>query len=86
MLILNQLNLAKILNNNGQIIVGYLYDIENNDDYREVYKQELRNIIFNEPEYSYHYVKRMEDLHLNQTSTNHDACLIYTDKTLSKKY
>ena len=72
--------LAQKLNNNGQIVVGYLYDIENEHDYREIYKSSIRDDVFIEPEFSYHYVRRMHDLHCNQESNEHDACLIYTKR------
>lgn len=71
-------NLSQRLSKKGKIIAGYLYDIENEDDDRKIYKQVLRDKAFQEPEYSYQYVKRMRDLHCNQDSTNHDATLIYT--------
>lgn len=74
------INLSKKINKNGQIIVGYLYDSENEDDCREIYKQELRNLVFQEPEYTYYYVKKMHDLQCNYESKNHDACLIYTKR------
>lgn len=73
-------NLSQKLNEDGQIIVGYLYDIENEDDCREIYKQALRDAVFKEPEYSYEYTRKMHDLHCNRKSKNHDACLIYTKK------
>ena len=66
-------NLSQRLSKKGKIIAGYLYDIENEDDDRKIYKQVLRDKAFQEPEYSYQYVKRMRDLHCNQDSTNHGA-------------
>lgn len=69
------IDLSKRLNKNGQIIVGYLYDIENEDDCRK-----MRYLVFQEPEYTYHYVRKMYDLHCNRESENHDACLIYTKR------
>lgn len=72
--------LATKLNKDGNIIVGYLYDIENEEDYRSIYKKEIRDSIFYEPEYSYHFFKKMRDLHCERDSKNHDACLIYTKK------
>lgn len=74
------IDLSKRLSKNGQIVVGYLYDIENENDCREIYKQALRNLVFKGPEYTYHYVRKMHDLHCNRESKNHDACLIYTKK------
>jgi len=73
-------NLSKRLNSNGQIMVGYLYDIENENDDRIIYKQEFRDSIFRESEYSYSYFRKMHDLHCGLESGNHDACLIYTKK------
>lgn len=74
------INLSKRLNKNGQIMAGYLYDIENEEDYREIYQQSSRNLVFQGPEYTYQYIKKLHDLHCNQESENHDACLIYTKK------
>ncbi len=75
------INLSKILNKNGQIVAGYLYDIENGEDSRgEIYQQSLRNLAFQGPEYTYQYTKRMRDIHCDRESENHDACLIYTKK------
>lgn len=73
-------DLSFLLNNDGKIVVGYLYDIENEKDAREIYKSVLRNAIFNENQYTYHYFRRMHDLHCNQKSESHDATLIYTKK------
>lgn len=73
-------SLSQRLSKNGEIVAGYLYDIENEDDYREIYKHSLRDSVFQEPEYSYHYVRKMRDLHRNEYSKNHDAVLIYTKK------
>lgn len=73
-------NLSLRLNKEGKIVAGYLYDIENEEDDREIYKQALRDKIFKEPEYSYQYVRKMRDLHKNEHSKNHDAVLVYTKK------
>lgn len=73
-------NLSQRLNQNGQIMVGYLYDIENENDFRNIYKKSLRDYVFKEDKYTYYYVKKMHDLHCNTESNNHDACLIYTKK------
>lgn len=73
-------NLSLRLNKEGKIVAGYLYDIENEEDDREIYKQALRDKIFKEPEYSYQYVRKMRDLHKNEHSMNHDAVLVYTKK------
>lgn len=73
-------NLSQKLNENGQIVVGYLYDIENEEDDREIYISKLRDAVFTAPQFTYHYFKRIRDLHCNQESNNHDACLIYTKK------
>ena len=35
--------LSKNLNINGNIVVGYLYDIENEDDAGDIYKQQIIN-------------------------------------------
>lgn len=72
--------LSKKLNINGNIVVGYLYDIENENDVRDIYKQQIRDCIFTEPEYSYYYFRKMHDLHCNRETDNHDACLVYTKK------
>lgn len=74
------IDLSKRLNKNGQIMAGYLYDIENEADYREIYKQSLRDPVFQGPEYSYQYIQKIDDLAHNRKSGNHDACLIYTKK------
>lgn len=73
-------DLSKMLNKNGKIIVGYLYDIENENDCREIYKQTLRDTVFQGSEYTYYYVKKMHDLQCERESENHDAALIYTKK------
>lgn len=73
-------HLSSKLNKNGQIMAGYLYDIENEVDFRGVYKQRLRDAVFNDPEYTYYYVRRMHDLECDEESQNHDACLIYTKR------
>lgn len=72
--------LSKQLNKDGNIIVGYLYDIENEEDYREIYNKNIREYIFYEAEYNYNYFRKMRDLHCACESPNHDACLIYTKK------
>lgn len=74
------INLSKKLNENGQIMAGYLYDIEGEEDSREIYKQSLRDKEFKKPDFTYQYIKRIHDLHCNQESNNHDACLIYTKR------
>lgn len=70
-------NLSQILNEDGNILVGYLYDIENESDFRDIYKRMVRDSVFSEDNYTYNYFKRMHDLHCMQESSNHDACLIY---------
>lgn len=72
--------LSTKLNKDGNIVVGYLYDIENEEDYRDIYKKDIRDEIFFETEYSYNYFKKMRDFHCGRDSKNHDACLIYTKK------
>ena len=72
--------LAQKLNTNGHIVAGYLYDIEDEEDVRDVYKKAARDSVFKEPEYSYNYFERMHDLHCNQESESHDASLVYTKK------
>lgn len=74
------IDLSTRLNQNGQIAAGYLYDIENEDDVREIYRQSLRNHVFQGEEFSYQYFTRIHDLHCNQESNNHDASLIYTKR------
>lgn len=73
-------SLSTKLKPNGKIVVGYLYDIENENDYREIYKKEKRDSIFNEDNYSYYYFRKMNDLHRDYETSNHDACLVYTKK------
>lgn len=70
--------LSTILNDDGHIMAGYLYDIENEEDAREVYISRLRDAVFKGPNYSYQYVRRIQDLHNESESNNHDACLIYS--------
>ena len=72
--------LSQRLNDNGNIVVGYLYDLENEEDYRDIYKSKIRDLIFAPPEYHYHYFTKMRDLHCDRTTNNHDAILIYTKK------
>lgn len=72
--------LSKKLNKNGNIVVGYLYDIENENDARDIYKKQIRDCMFNEPEYSYNYFRKMNDLHCDRKTDNHDVCLVYTKK------
>ncbi len=69
--------LSTMLTDDGKIMAGYLYDIENENDHRDIYKACLRDAIFTGDNYSYIYVKRMCDLGSHQDSKNHDACLIY---------
>lgn len=71
-------DLSSKINDGGNIVVGYLYDIENEEDGRDIYQSSIRDTVFNEKEYSYEYVKRMRDLHRARPSNNHDAALIYT--------
>lgn len=70
--------LALKLNKNGHIIAGYFYDIENEEDYRDMYNKLLRDKVFNSPSYSYHLFTKMTDLARQKQSYNHDATLIYT--------
>ena len=70
--------LALRLNKDGHIIAGYFYDIENEDDYRDMYNKKLRDKIFNSSSYSYHLFTKMDDLARQKTSSNHDATLVYT--------
>lgn len=72
--------LSTKLSKNGQIVVGYLYDIEDEEGCLDIYKSALRDAVFTEPEYSYNYFKRIHDLHCDQETESHDACLIYTKK------
>lgn len=72
-------DLSAILNDDGKIMAGYLYDIENENDHRDIYKKELRDAVFKEDHYSYQYVTRMHDLHCQMESNNHDAILIYEE-------
>lgn len=72
--------LATKLNKRGQIVVGYLYDIEDEENCRDIYKASLRDPVFKGKRYSYNYVTRMTDLHRDRGSNNHDAILIYTNK------
>ncbi|MDE6292076.1 MAG: hypothetical protein K2L98_00180, partial [Bacilli bacterium] len=69
---------AKKLNKRGQIVVGYLYDIEDEEMCHDIYKSSLRDPVFKGKRYSYNYVTRMSDLHRDRGSNNHDAVLIYT--------
>lgn len=71
-------SLSRCLNDNGQIVAGYLYEIENEEDSRDIYKSAIRDAIFTGSEYYYHYVKSMQDLHRDSQSDIHDACLIYS--------
>ena len=71
--------LADKLKSGGQIMAGYLYDIENEEDGRQVYNSRLRDSVFTGPEYSYNYITKIQDL-AGYKSENHDACLIYTKK------
>lgn len=72
--------IATKLNDGGNIVVGYLYDIENEIDVRLVYKAKYRDPVFKEPDYTYHYFDRMNGLaHRNETKC-HDATLVYTKK------
>lgn len=74
-------SLSLKLNQNGNIIVGYLYNIEAEEEhYKDIYIEKIRNLYFNGPEYSYNYIRKMKDLHRNCDSEGHDACLIYTKK------
>lgn len=73
-------SLSQKLNQNGKIIVGYLYDIENESDYRKIYNSEQRNSIFYEEEYGYILCRKVNDIHTGRESYNHDACLVYTKK------
>ncbi len=70
--------LAAKLNQNGHIVAGYFYDIEGEEDYREMYNKTLRDKIFASPSYSYHLFTKMDDLARQKTSSNHDATLVYT--------
>ena len=71
-------NLATKLNKDGYIMGGYLYDIENENDYRQIYHKEKRDKVFNLPKYSYEYVTRTTDLARMSKSQSHDATLVYT--------
>ncbi len=73
-------SLAKNLNDNGTIVAGYLYDIENENDDRDIYKAAIRDSIFLGDNYSYKYVTRIKDLHRERSSNNHDAILVYSKK------
>lgn len=73
-------DLSTKLSKEGQIVIGYLYDIENEEDGRDIYKAALRNAVFKGDEYSYNYLTRMRDLQRGRGSKNHDAILIYTNK------
>ncbi len=70
--------LSQRLTKNGQIVAGYFYDIENENDSRDIYKKALRDKVFKEDNYSYLYFKKISDLICNLETTNHDACLVYT--------
>lgn len=72
--------LSQRVNNGGNIVVGYLYDIENENDARDIYSRKIRDSIFYEPEYRYFYFQKMHDLHCDRKTNNHDACLVYTKK------
>jgi len=72
--------LSKKLNKDGNIVAGYLYDVENEEDYRDIYNKSIRDSIFYEPTYKYCFFKKMRDLHCARDTENHDACLIYTKK------
>lgn len=69
---------SKKLNKNGQIVVGYLYDIEDEESCSDIYKSSLRDPVFKGKRYSYNYVTRMTDFHRDRGSNNHDAILVYT--------
>lgn len=77
-------DLATLLNDEGHIMAGYLYDIENEDDHRDVYKGLLRDAEFKGDNYSYLLVKRIHDMHFGDNSNNHDGCLVYS-KTPKKR-
>ncbi|MCH5167584.1 MAG: DUF3419 family protein [Erysipelotrichales bacterium] len=72
--------IATRLKDDGVIVVGYLYDIENELDARLIYKAKYRDQVFIPPEYSYHTFERMNGLAHNNKSNYHDATLIYTKK------
>lgn len=72
--------LSQRLTKNDQIVAGYLYDIENENDSRDIYKKALRDKVFKDDEYSYHYIRKIHDLLCNLESNNHDACLVFTKK------
>lgn len=73
-------DLATILSEEGKIMAGYLYDIENEEDGRDVYKSALREATFTGLNYNYQLVKRIHDMHYGDVSNNHDACLVYSKK------
>ena len=72
--------LSTKLNQNGNIVIGYLYDIENEGDNREVYIKKIRDKYFKGIEYSYNYFQKMHDLHTDRKTKDHDVILIYTKK------
>ena len=73
-------DLSKKLNKDGNIVIGYLYDIENEEDHREVYIKKNRDKYFKGSKYSYNYIQKFHDLHTGRETKNHDAILIYTKK------
>lgn len=73
-------DLSTILSEDGQIMAGYLYDIENEEDGRDIYKSALRDATFTGLNYSYQLVKRIHDMHYGDVSDSHDACLVYSKK------
>ena len=72
--------LSKQLNSDGHIVAGYFYDIENENDYREIYHQKVRDKVFLGDSYDYHYFTKMNDLCCGKTSNHHDGILVYTKK------
>ena len=78
------INMSKNLNENGKIVVGYLFTILLNDNRNPIKNTELRNKVFSEKEFEYHIFNSVDhDIIYKKyglTEYKSDACIVYKKK------
>lgn len=65
---------------NGNLIVGYLYQLENEYSLFQFYKKELRDLYFDTPQYQYYSFDGIYDIKYNPKKKYNDAVLVYHKK------
>ena len=80
--LINQL--SQNLNQDGTIIIGYIFYIINNVKTNAIFNKENREIVFNNNEFTYLYIDAIEKfkrkVFYRQDINVSDSCLIYTKK------